>query len=83
MTNGCACVNGTTQSCYSGSAQTLGVGLCHAGVQTCTLGHFGACTGEVVPDAEICDGKDNDCDGQVDEDQPTVACGAGASPGDR
>jgi hypothetical protein len=26
------------------------------------------CQGEVLPQSEICDGKDNDCDGQPDED---------------
>ncbi|MFO0758037.1 MAG: DNRLRE domain-containing protein [Byssovorax sp.] len=75
--NGCDCVNGATQPCYSGSAATQGVGACHGGTQTCTLGHWGACQGEVTPAAETCNGKDDDCDGQTDEDLGTTICGIG------
>jgi hypothetical protein len=41
---------------------------------TCALGRFVClpggltCRGAVLPETEICDGKDNDCDGQADED---------------
>ncbi|MFO0756798.1 MAG: DNRLRE domain-containing protein [Byssovorax sp.] len=76
--NGCDCVNGATQGCYTGSAQTLGVGVCHGGTQTCVLGHWGACQGEVKPGAESCNGLDDDCDGQVDEDLGSTICGVGA-----
>jgi hypothetical protein len=39
-----------------------------AGVQTCgDGGQWGACS-QPSPPAEICDGADNDCDGQVDEE---------------
>ncbi len=55
-----------TQSCYTGKAGTDGVGLCKAGAQTCNSGSWSACSGEVVPAIEICDGKDNDCDGKKD-----------------
>ncbi len=57
-----------TQSCYTGPPGTLGVGLCTAGIQTCDLGAFGSCIGEITPIAEILDGQDNDCDGEIDED---------------
>jgi LruC domain-containing protein len=33
---------------------------------------------ECVPADEICDGKDNDCDGDVDEGLGTTTCGVGA-----
>ncbi|MFH2005322.1 MAG: MopE-related protein [bacterium] len=60
-----------TQSCYSGPGGTMGVGLCVGGTQTCTGGAWGACAGEVVPQADVCDGADNDCDGAADEDYNT------------
>ena len=57
-----------TQSCYSGSAGTQGVGVCHAGTQTCSGGTFGSCVGEVTPAAaELCNGVDDNCNGQIDE----------------
>ncbi|MFO0760013.1 MAG: DNRLRE domain-containing protein [Byssovorax sp.] len=76
--NGCDCVNGATQGCYTGAAATKNVGVCHGGTQTCTLGHWGACVGQVTPGAETCDGADNDCDGQTDEDLGSTICGVGA-----
>ncbi len=56
-----------TQSCYTGPSGTQGVGLCKAGTQTCTAGSWGTCSAQVTPTIEICDGKDNDCDGSIDE----------------
>jgi Notch-like protein len=42
------------------------VGECQFGTQVCVAGNFGICQGEVGSTVEICDGKDNDCDGQID-----------------
>jgi hypothetical protein len=75
---GCACVNGQTQGCYAGAPATAGVGVCHAGTQTCVNGNWGACTGQVLPGPETCDGIDNDCNGQVDDGLGTLSCGVGA-----
>jgi hypothetical protein len=64
---GCTCVNGSTQSCYTGPMGTQGVGPCTAGTQTCAGGQWGNCNGQVVPGTEICDAIDQDCDNNVNE----------------
>ena len=45
------------------------LGVCAAGTTQCTNGKI-QCVQNKQPSAEICDGKDNDCDGQVDEGNP-------------
>src|SRR5579883_2457568 len=55
-------VDAPAQSCYSGPAGTAGVGVCRAGTQTCNAticpqaASWGACTGQVLPSAEVCNG---------------------------
>jgi len=52
--------------------------LCKSGVWACTADEKGVeCVGDTPSGAEICDGKDNDCDGQVDEGFGTTTCGLG------
>ena len=61
---GTGCSEGETIDCYDGSEETESVGVCRAGVSTCTEGAFGACFDQVMPGLERCDsGDDVDCDG--------------------
>jgi MYXO-CTERM domain-containing protein len=58
---------GTGDDCLCpGETQAqVGVGVCKAGKTACRAGAI-VCDGCVGPTAEICDGKDNDCDGKAD-----------------
>ncbi len=42
------------------------IGECVSGTQTCTAGIWGACAGSVGPIAELCNNRDDDCDGRTD-----------------
>lgn len=70
---GCDCRPGDTHACYSGSSNTMDVGKCKAGTQTCLNGAFSPCEGEVLDEPETCANPkvDDDCNGMVD-DVPTV-----------
>ncbi|MCK6575676.1 hypothetical protein L6V77_31865 [Myxococcota bacterium] len=64
----CDCLPGEQRRCYGGPAGTDGQGPCTGGVQTCDPdGRFGPCEGQRLPEAEICDGQDNDCNGRADD----------------
>jgi hypothetical protein len=43
-----------------------GVGACRPGALTCTAGAL-VCVGGVSPSVEVCNGVDDDCDGETDE----------------
>lgn len=77
------CEAGDTRPCYTGLYGTQDQGVCTVGEETCSNGRWsGSCDGEVTPEAEdVCgDGKDNDCDGGVDEgcDTPGEDMGSGS-----
>jgi hypothetical protein len=55
-----------------GRCETGFPGECAVGRLTCTEG-LPTCVGENVPSDEVCDDRDNDCDGEVDEAGPGVA----------
>ena len=63
--------------CYTGPEGTLMVGICVPGAMTCEAGTWGSydldeqfmpyfCKDEVVPQEEICNGIDDNCDGITD-----------------
>lgn len=72
-TGGMSCNTGDFVECYTGEQGTSGVGECVPGVRSCTDGDWGDCEGEITPASELdyCDdGRDNDCNGLVDCDDP-------------
>ncbi len=76
---GCRCAEGATQACGTD------IGECSAGTQTCVGGVWSECGGGVVwPDAEVCNGLDDDCNGLTDDGAscpPGQACSAGVCVG--
>ena len=71
--DGCECELGAVQECFEGEG-AAGVGICRSGSQICEAldaggSAWGTCLGAVLPEVEVCDGIDNDCDGVVPPDE--------------
>jgi len=62
---GCACANGSVQSCGGGGRG--GTGICRSGTQRCVSGAWLPCEGNVEPAVETCNGLDDNCLGGTDE----------------
>jgi MYXO-CTERM domain-containing protein len=60
--------NGQTDDTYPEKGKICGkaVGECKPGTYNCVAGAL-VCQGETAGTAEICDGKDNDCNGAIDD----------------
>jgi hypothetical protein len=74
------CVPGETMDCYS-ATDGRDIGVCKGGTRTCGKdGYWGTCAGEVTPTDEICNGLDDNCDGEIDEGLGRCDAGGGTSP---
>lgn len=57
---------------------TCGIGECMHTVKNCEDGKPKPCDPLELAKPEVCDNKDNDCDGETDEDLEILECGVGA-----
>ena len=76
--NGVEICDGTDNDCDGGidnnsvdqgaacGPNVVNTGVCKRGVMTCTSGRL-VCIGATEPGIEVCDGRDNNCDGGTDE----------------
>jgi hypothetical protein len=68
--------DGETDEDFPGLGQSCQNGGCPAGVRVCAPDGLGTrCDGPLpAADDATCDGRDDDCDGETDEDAPEVPC---------
>jgi hypothetical protein len=69
----CTCEANSRRRCYDGMESTRGLGECTDGEQICVAGVWGECQGAIIPKQQQCSGRDDDCDGSVDEGCPCTA----------
>ncbi len=62
--------------CYEFSPAATALQLpCKVGMRVCEEDHrWSECSGDLGPEAEMCDGRDNDCDSKFDEAQDERTC---------
>ena len=75
-----ACEPEDMLDCYTGATPDGGTpiirGVCRVGQRSCVDGLFGPCRGQVLPGIEVCNGLNDDCDEDIDE-QPEASCETG------
>lgn len=77
-----SCMPGDQMDCYTGAAATRNVGACTSGKRTCiATGWDSACSGEVLPAAEVLNGIDDDCNGVVNNGVGCFIGGVGYANG--
>ncbi|RJO69004.1 MAG: hypothetical protein C4523_06505 [Myxococcales bacterium] len=68
--SGLPCQPGVSEPCYTGLAGTAGVGVCRTGQSFCWeeggVVYGPVCRNQVTPVRETCNGLDDDCDGEAD-----------------
>ncbi len=76
----CSCTPDRVDATWACALQTS-LGKCQ-GVQTCSETGWSTCSAK-LPTAELCDGQDNDCNGQTDETFAALGspCGVGVCAG--
>jgi len=65
-------IDGQSERCYTGTqgcdlAAGTCVGGCRFGFRVCTAGMWGVCTGQRLPEEEVCNCLDDNCNNVVDE----------------
>ncbi|GAC1352375.1 MAG: hypothetical protein NVS3B20_05580 [Polyangiales bacterium] len=77
----CPCAPGAVQPCFAGQPGRRHIGACSDGAQTCeaAASTWGPCTGGILPRPDVCNGKDNLCNGCSQQQDCPISC---PSPGD-